>query len=111
MYDVVQPGLGERIVSMAENQSNHRMEMEKVVVQGDSTRANWGLFAALFFGLACLGCGTFLIQKGHDKAGAAIVGTPILGVISTFIYGTNSRREERVRKEKIRAGVLERGER
>ena len=42
-YDNVVPGAAERIIRMAENQSEHRRELERKVVFGDSTRAFCGL--------------------------------------------------------------------
>ena len=41
-YDLVLPGLAERIVTQAENQSQHRMALEKTIIEGDSKRADRG---------------------------------------------------------------------
>lgn len=55
-YDMVVPGAAERILKMAETQSEHRQSIEKEVIQ-TQTRITmnfspiWGIF--LFWGLTC----------------------------------------------------------
>lgn len=83
---------------MAENQSSHRMYLEKVVVEGDSKRAYAGILAGLIVSLAVIGCTTFLIHQGREWIGGSLMGLNIAGLVGAFIYGTKVRREERARK-------------
>jgi uncharacterized membrane protein len=97
-YDNVVPGAAERIIRMAEKQSTHRQELERKVVFGDSRRAFCGLWVGGFVVLCVLAGAVYLIDRGHDVAGAIIAGIDVVGLVSVFIYGTVSRRTERIKK-------------
>lgn len=97
-YEQVVPGAAERIIIMAEQQTRHRQAMERTVIEGDTKRAYLGLWVGGFVTLSVLGASMFLISKGHDWAGALIASLDIVGLASIFVYGTISRRRERVQK-------------
>jgi hypothetical protein len=71
-YDLVEPGLAREIVNMAKDQQQHRMVLEKATILGGGKRAWAGLGCA--FALSCLSIGgsVYLIDRGHDVAGAAL---------------------------------------
>jgi uncharacterized membrane protein len=98
-YDMVVPGAAERIISMAERQQAHRHGLEKIVIQGDTQRAFWGLVAGTVFAFGSLGAGTYLISNGREASGVALVGTTLVSVVGTFIYGTQSRKTERQERQ------------
>jgi uncharacterized membrane protein len=106
-YDLVQSGLAERIVGLAEEQARHRMSLEKTVVLGDSKRAWAGLVAA--FCLSCLFTGiSYDLIKNDKQVAGTILGTGSLAtLVSTFIYGTNKRAEEREKKRQDLLGSAE----
>ncbi|MBI2919400.1 MAG: DUF2335 domain-containing protein [Chloroflexi bacterium] len=97
-YNDVIPDAANRILRMAEQQVEHRQFLEKTVVVGDSKRADRGLWAGLFVTLSLVVGAVFLVYTGHDWAGVAIAGLDIVGLASVFVYGTLSRRSERMRK-------------
>lgn len=100
-YNKVQSGgLADRIVSLTEQQAQHRMQLETIVIQGDIKRANLGLLIGAIMGVACLACGTYLVASGHDWAGAGVIGTSAATLVSTFVYGSNNRKSERIEKQK-----------
>lgn len=105
-YDLVLPGLAERIVSMAERQSQHRMELEKVVIEGDVKRANWGLFLAALIAFGSLGASVYLALNERETTATALVGTSLIAVVGAFIYGSKNRRDERINKQEklLKAG-------
>lgn len=85
-------------MSMAERQLGHRIELEKKVVGGDSTRSYLGLAAAFILSLVAI-CGSiYIIVQGHVWAGVTIFGIDIVALASVFVYGTQARRAERDRK-------------
>lgn len=105
------PGYTKHLVEMreidiriAEEQIAHRMELEKTVINGDNSRANWGIATAFIIALAGIGTSGFLVMHGHDVAGTVFGGTTFAGLVSTFIYGTNSRRDERLKKAELMTG-------
>ncbi|MBD2326284.1 DUF2335 domain-containing protein [Alkalinema sp. FACHB-956] len=99
-YDLVEPGLANRIVSLAEKQAHHRMNLEKTVITGDDKRAWAGLVAG--FVLACLGfVGSYdLIRNGKEVSGSILGGGVLVSLVGVFVYGTNKRSEERIEKRR-----------
>ncbi len=100
-YNNIVPGSADRIIQMAEKQADHRMFLEKTVIAGDAKRADRGLICGTIVALCVLAGAVFVIYTGHDAAGIAVITADIAGLVSAFIYGTKSRRAERVQKAKI----------
>lgn len=100
-YELIESGLASRIVDQAERQAQHRMELEKIVIEGDSKRANWGLGLGACVAVIWIGCSTFLIMNGHDVAGAVGITTNAVSLVGVFIYGSNSRKNERTEKQRM----------
>ncbi len=100
-YDQIVPGAAEKIIDTFVEQAHHRMYLEKTVIEGDSRRANWGVAAATIITLLFLAASYNLIINGHELAGS-ILGISNLAILAgVFIYGTNSRKNERLEKTKM----------
>lgn len=86
-YNDVQPDFPERIVSMAEKEQDHRLECEKLMVEGtisETKRGQWFAFAIAFLFLAG---SIWLGLEGHDWL-AGVLGGSTLGVLVTvFLVG------------------------
>lgn len=104
---MVLPGLAERIVSRWETQSDHRMSLEKSVIGGDNRRANWGLVSATVISLAVLSVSGLLAMHNHETVAAVLAGADIAALAGVFVYGTNTRKQERVEKTKVMTGQIE----
>lgn len=107
-YDAIVPGAAAQIIQMAQKQSDHRMDLERKVIEGELRRAAQGLACAFIMGLAILAGGVWSILRGHDTAGASLVVTGIAAVVSAFLVGTVQRRKERETKASTQAGLLRR---
>lgn len=83
---------------MAERQSSHRQHIEKWAVIGGTTLAHCGVFCAFGIALGTLYCGYKLISAGHVASGTIFGGLGLVGIVGAFIYGTQSRKEERLQK-------------
>lgn len=99
-YDLILPGLAERIIAQVELQAQHRMQLEKTVVESDTKRADLGLILGFIVGLACISGAALVVMNGHDIAGASFVGFATASIVGTFVYGSNSRKNERIEKQK-----------
>jgi uncharacterized membrane protein len=99
-YNEIAPGLAERIISMAEQQSNHRRALEKKVIYGNELRAHIGQFMAFFAALAGIGAGVYLTM--HDKSSEGLVAIlgPLVGIVGIFIYGKISQKKELAMKDR-----------
>ena len=99
-YDIIIPGMAERLLIQFEKQSNHRIEMEKEVIISRSANMKRGQVFAFIIALAFL-CGSLYCGIiGQPKLGGILGGTTIVGLVSAFCYGSYLQKEERRQKNK-----------
>lgn len=103
-YDAIEPGRGARLMNLIEDQARHRMFLEKKVISADVWRSWAGLACGFVIALAFLGAGVHVIGLGHPVSGTTLSTTAIVGLVGTFVYGTQSQRKERVEKAKMMSG-------
>jgi len=103
-YNAIMPGLADRIVTMAETQSRHRMALEKNAIESDVSRANKGLWAGVAVAVLFAISGFILILTNHDTAGATVSTGTVATLAGVFVYGTVSRHRERTHKAKVLTG-------
>ncbi len=72
-YDDIQEGFADRIITMAEKQSEHRRDLEKNVVNSGLLQQKWGLISATVINIAALACGTLMVLKGYSPQGIIAV--------------------------------------
>lgn len=100
-YDELIPNGAERIFSVFEKQVDNRISLEQRVITGNDRRANWGVICALVIGLAGLAISGVVAMSGRELAASFIGGGTLVSLVSTFIVGTRSRREERQEKARM----------
>ena len=94
-FDEVVPGAAERIIKMAEDQSIHRKELEKKVIDSDIARSKWGQILGFVIAIAGLAVSAIIVVYGSAIAGGIIgVGT-LASLVGVFMYGSKTRSEER----------------
>ena len=98
-YNDICPGAADRVIAMAENQSRHRREMEKIVIQSRSSDSKMGIICGFIIALVTIGSGTYVISNGYVWSGTFLGSAGLVGIVSAFIYGTRSNRKEREQKE------------
>ena len=103
-YNDALPNGAERIIALAERQAEHRMTLERRVIEADIKRANWGLVTGFIVALAGLSASVFLVREGNTAAGTILGGLDLVGLVSVFIYGTVSRRNERKQRARMMSG-------
>jgi len=107
-YNRVLPGAADRILTMAEKQSEHRQIIEKKVIFSGAFRATFGVICAAVLCILFLAGGVWCIINDHDNAGTAIVVTSLVSLVTTFIYGTHSQRNERNQKKEASDKLIKR---
>jgi hypothetical protein len=90
---------------MAERQSAHRIDLEKSVIAADIRRSNLGVAAGFIVALAFLVGSVILVLSGHAVEGTIFATVDIVGLVATFVYGTERRRKEREDRAKTLAGL------
>lgn len=97
-YNEVFPSAAERIVAQAEAQTAHRIKIEEKVVQSEIVKSYLGLIFAFVIGVIGVGGGIYLAALGNLAFGGIMSGASIVTLAGSFIYGTKSRKDERMQK-------------
>jgi uncharacterized membrane protein len=93
-YSNLIPDGADRVMRMAERQSEHRMELEKKVLEGQTRQSGVGQVLAFLIGLAALGASVYVIVQGAEWPGALIGVGGITGLVTAFIKGKDSQQQE-----------------
>lgn len=88
-YEKVLPGLADRIVTMAENQSSHRQVIEKRIISFDILKGIMGQVFAFIIIMTTIIGGIYLIYSGKTLVGLASLFLPLAGTAGIFIYNKN----------------------
>lgn len=103
-YEKIISGGAERIFKMAENQADHRMSIEKLVVGADVRRSDFGLLFGFIIALVVTGSGTYITLQDKSIGGYITMIAPLASIIGLFIYNRNTRpqgdKDTSSRKEK-----------
>ena len=97
-YEKVLPGSADRILAMAEKQSEHRQQLEKAAIFSDVENSVRGQWFAFILGLVCAIGGIVLIALGKSISGLSIFIGSVGGLAGLFIYGKNIESKERQSK-------------
>lgn len=91
-YEEILPGAADRIISMAEKQSEHRQQMEQTMVSSESRDSLLGVLFAFGLGIGCIIAAIVIVIMVPENVGAisgATMGVAGIGsIIATFIKST-----------------------
>ena len=93
-YGEVLSDAPDRILRMAERQSEHRMELEKTVIRRQLNQSGIGQVFALLISAGGLGMCGWLAINYHDWVAGIVGGTTVVGLVSAFLYGKKRQRED-----------------
>jgi uncharacterized membrane protein len=102
------PGSADRIMTMAESQSAHRQEIEKRYLSHEITRSYIGVACGFMIGMTGIVASAYVILQGHDVAGSILGGSSLLSLVTAFLKGQQSRREERERRDEKNRALVQR---
>lgn len=97
-YDRVLPGSAERILSMAEKQTIHRISLEEKVVSSNINKESLGMWMAFLITMTAIIGGIIIILDDKSAAGLQIIITSLVILVGIFIYGRHSQMKERKEK-------------
>lgn len=103
-YNDIVPGSGAQLIEWANRQAIHRQEIEKFALRHEAKRSWCGLAAGFVIAMSAIVGGVTCILQGHDVAGASLVGTSLVGLVTSFIVGTVSRGAERRDRTRLLTG-------
>jgi len=92
--------MAERIVSMAEKQSDHRRTLEKKVVDGNERRTNIGQWMAFVIALFGIAAGIYLTMNNKPTEGLVAILGPLAAIVGIFFYGKISQKKQLAAKDR-----------
>ncbi len=87
VYEKILPGSAERILAMAEKQSEHRQSLEYNLVKSSIFDAKLGLTFGFIIVLISILSSSFLIYFGKSS-GVWLGSLSLVSLLSIFVYGT-----------------------
>lgn len=96
--DILTDG-AERIMQMAEKQSNHRITLERQIINEEIIQSSRGQWLGFILGLICLILASLLAYLGHDTVAGIFGTTTIIGLVSVFVLGKKGQHNENNRDE------------
>jgi uncharacterized membrane protein len=97
-YNQTLPGLAERVVVMAENQSKHRQKLEEKVVDSNCSSQRRGQVYGFIIILIVVVGGMYLIHEGKSVQGLVAILGALTSVLAVFLYGKVEQKKELARK-------------
>ncbi|CAI3328446.1 hypothetical protein CIRMBP1229_02401 [Enterococcus cecorum] len=95
-YDELDPGAAKLIIENGVNESVHRRDMEKRLLEKEINDKRRGQYLGFIIGLVVILAGTYLIYANHPITGTLLSGTSLLGLVGSFLSsGSNDRNNEK----------------
>lgn len=86
-YNEIIPNGADRIMSMAENQQKHRLDIEKRVVRSNNVQSYLGQIFGFLIGLGALGAAVYMTLHDKPWPGGVLGLGAIAGLVSVFVIG------------------------
>lgn len=91
----------DRILRMAEKQSDHRIEVERQAIRRQLNQSGAGQILAALLAICCIGAATWLSLHDHDTVAGIIGGTTVVGLVTVFVYGKKSQQKDLKQKKEV----------
>ena len=99
-YENIVPGSAEKIIKLAENQSIHRQNLEKKVINSGIKNSNKGLNFGLIIGISGFIVVAYCAYLKLQVLAGIIAAIDLGSLVGVFVYGSIQRKNERLLKEK-----------
>lgn len=102
-WDAIVPGAANRMLTMAENQSNHRISIEAKVVESNITNEKRGQNYAFVLAVLVIVGAFYLLATNHDITGFGTLLTGVGSLVTLFVVGKKQGQKELdEKKEKVK---------
>lgn len=91
--EVVENG-ADRIISLAEKQSHHRMQLEDYAIKEELNQSRNGQLFGFILGLVGMLLATILALYGHETIAGIFGTTTIVGLVTVFVIGKKMQKNE-----------------
>jgi len=86
-YNAVSPGAADRIIAMAEQNSNHLQLMDKMKITSAFQERQRGQYFGFTIALVAISASVYLAMNGHEITAGIIGGSTLVSLVGTFIAG------------------------
>ncbi len=93
-YNQIIPDGADRIMRMAENQSNHRIKIEETVISGQVKQSARGQIFGLIIAFFTLGSALVLSMFGHEAVACVLGGSTVISLATVFVIGKREQRKK-----------------
>ena len=94
------PDGANRIMIMAENQSDHRIDVEKIVITSQQKQSARGQIFGFIICLLGMLLALIMILKDNIAMASVFFGVDLLAMVSLFVIGKSVQRKDLVQKDK-----------
>ncbi len=98
-YNGAVEGGAERIIAMAEKQSNHRMQLENHAIKEELKQSRLGQIFGFILGLVGFALATVLAMFDHETVAGIFGTTTIIGLVTVFVLGKKAQAKDLANKE------------
>ena len=98
-YEKACPGAADRILSMAEKQSEHRREMEQKVVSSEMSSERIGMHYAFILSITLMILGFILLLQGKSTAGYFAIFGPAIFQAGSYILVKSAEGKSKEKEE------------
>ncbi|MGO9864337.1 MAG: DUF2335 domain-containing protein [Terriglobales bacterium] len=93
-YNQIVPTAAERIIKMAETQHDHRIAIEKNVVDSNVANQRLGTILGFIVAMTAILGGIFLAYEGKETSGVVSIITALVGLAGVFVYGKMEQKKD-----------------
>lgn len=93
-YNSVVKNGAERIITLAEKQSSHRMQLEDHAIKEELRQSRLGQIFGFILGFTGILCATALSFFGHEAVAGTFGSVTIIGLVTVFVIGKKAQKEE-----------------
>ncbi len=93
-YNAIIPNAADRIMRMAEAQSAHRIEIEKIVIGGQKNQAFRGQLFGLLIGMAGIVASTYAAIHGQPVFAGVLGGGTLVSLVYAFVQSKEKQGED-----------------
>jgi uncharacterized membrane protein len=97
-YNQVVPSAAERIIRLAETQHDHRLAIEKEVVDSNINSQKLGTILGFIVAMTAIIGGVFLAYVGRETSGVTSIITALVGLAGVFVYGKREQKKDLANK-------------
>ena len=87
-YEKTLPGSADRIIKMAENQSEHRQSLEKQRLSFSNREVHLGQIFGFLIGAIAIVTGGYIASSGSQISGGVMGTSVVIGLVSVFVIGS-----------------------